>query len=125
MSWGTMGILRINGKFECYTLEDIVRKEKIKGDTAIPVGVYNVAWTMSNRFKVMMPLVEKVPGFEGIRIHAGNTTADTEGCILVGLGRSLDTKTVTMSRVAIASVNRRIETAIKAGEKVTLTIEGE
>lgn len=84
----TLGVLYDDvGKF-CYSLEDTVRDVKIKGQTCIPYGTYAVKLTLSNRFQVVLPLLLDVPGFEGIRIHAGNTEADTEGCILVGEGRS-------------------------------------
>ncbi len=80
----TLGKLYIDGVFECYTLEDIVRKTKIAGETAINAGKYKIIINMSNRFKKMLPLLLDVPGFEGVRIHPGNTAQDTEGCILVG-----------------------------------------
>ena len=75
----------------CWTLEDVVREIpgqpvtawKIKRETAIPRGAYPIRVTYSNRFKTALPLLLDVPGFEGIRIHGGNTKADTEGCILV------------------------------------------
>jgi len=86
----TIGELYVDGVFECYTLEDIERDVKIKSETAIPKGTYKVIVTMSNRFKRLLPLLMNVPNFEGVRIHAGNTNHDTEGCILVGQTRSTD-----------------------------------
>lgn len=80
----TPGRLFVDGAFQCFTLEDVVRPIKIKGETAIPAGTYKVIITMSNRFKRLLPLVLDVPGFDGIRIHPGNTDKDTSGCILVG-----------------------------------------
>jgi len=83
----TLGKLSIDGQHFCYTVEDAVRPVKIAGVTAIPYGVYKVVLTLSNRFKKVMPLLLDVPGFEGVRIHAGNTAADTEGCLIVGFER--------------------------------------
>ena len=83
----TISNLSIDGKFFCHVLEDVVRKdgEKVWGKTAIPAGTYKVILHVSNRFKILMPLLLNVPNFEGIRIHAGNTAADTHGCLLVGV----------------------------------------
>ena len=92
----TIGKLFIDGVYFCDTLEDKVRDVKIKGITAIPTGKYKVKITMSNRFKKLMPLLIDVPNFEGIRIHSGNTSEDTEGCILVG--KNSETGKVTNSR---------------------------
>jgi hypothetical protein len=80
----TIGELYLPDGFECYTLEDKVRPEKIPKITAIPYGTYRVVITYSNRFKRMMPLLLDVPNYTGIRIHSGNTERDTAGCILVG-----------------------------------------
>jgi hypothetical protein len=79
--------------YKCFTLEDAVRgggipelvKEwKMAGKTAIPYGSYACKLTFSPRYGRNMWEVANVPGFSGIRIHAGNTETDTEGCILLG-----------------------------------------
>lgn len=80
----TIGNIYVNGQYFADSLEDTVRDVKIKGKTAIPAGKYLILMTYSNRFKKIMPLLIDVPGFEGVRIHSGNTPEDTEGCILVG-----------------------------------------
>ena len=86
----TIGDLLIDGKFYCYTLEDMYREKKIKGVTAIPYGRYEVIINFSNRFKKPMPLLLNVKGFDGIRIHSLNTSDQTEGCIGVGFTKSKD-----------------------------------
>lgn len=120
----TIGEMWIDGKFECYTCEDQIRIKglKIPGRTAIWEGTYNVLVTMSNRFKKLLPLVENVSKFEGIRIHAGNTAEDTEGCILVGAGKGPLGQSITESRKALATLQPKIEAALAKGETVTLTI---
>jgi len=105
----TIGELAVDGKFECYTLEDVVRPAKIMGSTAIPVGTYKVVINYSNRFKRMLPQILDVPGFEGIRIHPGNTDVDTEGCILVGDEKKKDF--VGKSRVAFDRLFAKMQKA--------------
>ena len=68
----TLGELFADGTFVCYTLEDKVRPEKIKHETCIPAGTYVIEITYSPTFKKILPLLLNVPGFYGIRIHAGN-----------------------------------------------------
>ena len=119
----TIGQLLIDGEPYCWICEDTVRPEgvKVKGDTAIPYGRYRVDYTFSNRFQRMMPILLDVPMFEGIRIHTGNTSADTEGCLLPGLTRL--EKGVAKSRIACGPLYDQIAASIAAGEEVWITIE--
>jgi hypothetical protein len=116
----TMGAISVDGQFVCYTLEDIVRDEKIFGQTAIPSGTYPVAITYSPHFERDLPLLLNVPGYQGVRIHPGNTAADTEGCILPG--RKTLGDTISQSRAAFDVLYPLIQGAIDAGEDVSITI---
>ncbi len=81
----TVGKMYVDGVYECYTLEDAVRNgTKVIGKTAIPIGTYKLIIDASTRFKQDMPHILDVPDFTGVRIHAGNISADTDGCILLG-----------------------------------------
>lgn len=109
------------GDLALWTCEDAVREgPKVHGETAIPAGHYNVRITYSPRFKRPLPLLMNVQGFEGVRIHPGNTASDTEGCILVGLDR-LD-KAVGRSRLAFGALYALIEAASTRGEAIDLVI---
>lgn len=93
----------------CDTLEDKYRgdnleKTKIKGQTAIPKGKYKGICDLSNRFNKVLPHILEVPYFEGIRIHSGNTSKDTEGCILVGYNKTKGA--VINSRDAFAKLDK-------------------
>ena len=93
----TEGILLAGGRNFCDTLEDAdlglsqkmsleeILSVKQWGRTAIPIGTYDIVVNYSPRFKRDLPLLLDVKGFEGVRIHSGNTTEDTEGCILLGV----------------------------------------
>lgn len=126
----TLGRLYLDDVFECDTLEDAVRevkgqsvaKWKIRGETAIPRGSYIVIVDYSNRFKKDLPHVLDVPGFEGIRIHSGNTAADTEGCILVGNRIPGRADWVNNSRIAMARLMQKIEEAYARDEEITLAV---
>ena len=93
----------------------------MKGRSAIPEGRYLVLISWSTKFKQWLPLLWNVPKFSGIRIHAGNTPQDTEGCILVGknqqIGRLVD------SRIWVQRLKREISDAHQRGEKVYLTVK--
>lgn len=125
----TLGELSIDGQFFCYTVEDKDRdinkdgdlddsgETKIYGETAIPKGIYKVILSISNRFKKLMPEVLNVKGFAGIRIHAGNTALDSHGCIIVGLGRTLNG--VSQSRDAFTKLMAKLDGV----KDITLVIE--
>jgi hypothetical protein len=117
----TIGELSIDGQFECFTLEDNVRPVKIHGETAIPAGKYEVTITFSERFQRQLPLLMNVKNFEGIRIHPGNTAANTEGCILVGTTKTADF--IGNSRAAFNALFPKIEAALKQ-EKVFIEVVG-
>ena len=123
----TVGKLLVDGKFVCYTLEDKVREEegvpveqwKVMAKTAIPKGTYPVTITMSNRFKTRLPLLGNVPGFTGVRIHTGNSSRDTEGCILVGSGWDGKSGWISSSAVAFAQLLPLLESTT---DPIKLTI---
>lgn len=92
----TIGKIYANGRYICDSIEDVdrglddsmdlkeIQAKKVYGETAIPTGIYRIKITYSSKYKKQMPLVEDVKGFEGIRIHSGNTAKDSLGCIIVG-----------------------------------------
>lgn len=117
----TIGSLFIDGRFEAFSLEDAIRLgPTIYGETAIPAGRYEVVITRSPRLQRMLPRLKDVPGFEGVLIHSGNTSQDTEGCILVGQSRAHDS--LESSRLALAALQPKIAGAIAKGERVFITI---
>lgn len=118
----TIGALYIDGAFECYTLEDAVRPDgvKIYGETAIPRGTYTVDITASPRFKRDLPLLIAVKNYVGVRIHPGNTAADTEGCILVGRRKGKDR--IEESRLAFDALFAKLQAARKRGEAISIEV---
>ena len=122
----TIGQLFIDSQEECWILEDEDRHlednpdAKIHGRTCIPRGVYQVVITPSNRFKRELPLLVDVTGFEGIRIHPGNTSEDTEGCLLPG--RTRTDRTVGESRAAFQALFDKIKTALDSGDTVSIEV---
>lgn len=125
----TIGKLYIDGQYFCDTLEDKdiglnqqmsvqqISSKKIYGQTSIPTGTYKIIISYSSRFKKQMPLLLNVPGFAGIRIHTGNTSADTEGCILVGKNKAVGK--VLESR---DTYNKLFAKLVEASKKEVITI---
>ena len=107
----TIGKLYVDGEYVCDTIEDTVRdldkdgkfangEVKIHGKTAIPYGRYEITmkvkspkysnfskYSWAKKYDGYLPRLLNVPHFDGVLIHAGNTAADTEGCLLVGLNK--------------------------------------
>jgi hypothetical protein len=137
----TIGRLSVDGLFLCYTLEDEVREPntkqdghpypyisvsdwvaswKIQNKTAIPRGRYRVVVNFSPHFQKELPELCDVPGFSGVRIHSGNSAADTEGCILVGL--TTEANLIYHSKDAFKLLFPKIQAALAAKQDVFLSI---
>lgn len=122
-----------DGKKWCSALEDEdrgltasmplneIQQHKVYGHTAIPTGRYRVEITYSPRFKKYMPLVCEIKGFSGVRLHAGNTPDDTEGCILFGVNDKVGR--ISNSRYWTDKLTKLITSAISQGEEVYLEID--
>ena len=80
----TLGKLYINRTYFCDTIEPPSVPNACHPKGCIPVGWYKIQVTESPNLGRVLPLLYYVPGFEGIRIHAGNNRDHTSGCILVG-----------------------------------------
>jgi hypothetical protein len=127
----TSGEMYIDGRFFCYTLEDALRHPavKIAGHTCIPACTLSVDLSISNRFGRLMPILYNQAdkktaiingnAWAGLRIHGGNTSDDTAGCILVAKNRISNDKIHGTQEAALTSM---IQAAINRGEGITLTI---
>lgn len=136
----TIGMLYVNGEPECFMLEDEFREDKLKHETRIPSGVYEISLRtvgsthakyashrdteIRNSHKGMLWLRD-VPNFEYILIHIGNDDDDTSGCLLPGVecrhNRYGEGK-VLRSTEAYKALYPEIAKAIQSGELVTISI---
>lgn len=127
----TDGQLYIDDVFFCFTLEDKVREQegvpvekwKVKNETAIGRGIYDITLEDSPRFGPDTPTINGVKGFTGVRIHSGNTPGDTEGCVILGF-RLTDSGLILpgTTRPAVAELKSRIRQALALKQKVSLQI---
>lgn len=121
----TISELWAGNRHYCYVCEDTdrglssdmslqnIKAIKVYGQTAIPAGRYEVILSHSNRFKRELPEILDVPGFTGIRIHAGNTAADSAGCLL--LGTHIIPNGVGNSRSAVSRFINDMRVWLKSG----------
>lgn len=119
------GVMLIDSVQRFYTLELpelFDGQPNVPDKCCIPAGTYPVIRLWSNHFGTMMPHVENVEDRSAIEIHYGNFPGDVLGCILVGNKRLSDTE-IGDSRNAFQEFNDEFDTAIAAGEAVTITIE--
>ena len=129
----TDGLLFIDDKFECFTLEDTYREQKVKGETRIPNGTYKVELRevggfhnkylakYGDTFHKGMLWVKDVPNFEYILIHVGNTQKNTEGCLLVGSTADKDKSFIGASGNAYKDFYPKVIAAFENNEEVTIT----
>lgn len=133
----TLSTIRVDGNAHQFCLEDKdrgltsemsleeIKRRKVYGKTAIPLGRYQVLINYSARFKRLLPILVGVPGYEGIRIHPGNRHVDTSGCLLPGRvwGKENDDYFVGNSKTSADSLQNAIAAAINRGEKVFIEIK--
>ena len=129
----TDGLLFVNKKFECFTLEDEFREVKVKGETRIPNGTYKVELRTEGGFHADylkkyganfhkgMLWVKNVPGFEYILIHTGNTDKHTAGCLLVGSTADKDKAFIGASVNAYKTFYPKVAKALLQNEDVYIT----
>ena len=120
----TLGVLDV-GVLRLWTLEDVMHNGGLGVDSCVPPGEYMLephsteahpgTWALVGREVSHYPAGR---ARSTILIHTGNTSADTLGCILVGMGAELGPPAhLLQSRVAM----ERLKRELAIGES-TLTI---
>lgn len=138
----SIGHCYINGEYFCDTIEDVdrglkqsmsldeIKAKKIYGETAIPVGTYNLGFTYSTQFantkwakpyKGKVISIDNVKGYSGVRIHPFNTAKESLGCIALG-NNNVKGKVTNSTAYYLKFLTKFYLPAINRGEKVTLTI---
>lgn len=134
----TLGLLSVDGRFFCYTLEDQFNEPKVPGETRIPAGRYQIKLRNEGGMTVRygdrfdfhegMLHLQDVPNFTFIYIHTGNNDDHSEGCILVGDGQIqniTERGQVTSSVAAYERLYKKVLRSLKANEEVWITVEDE
>jgi len=123
-------------KFLCYTLEDERRALKVKGETRVPAGTYNIKLRKEGGFHARytkkyggfhrgMLHICDVPNFQWILLHTGNTDEHTAGCLIVGDSQEnnviIKDGFIGKSGNAYKRIYPAIAKAIELNEEVTIT----
>lgn len=133
----TLGIMTVDGKFFCYTLEDAVRTIKVPKKTAIPAGKYKLKIRkelspLTQRYRDRYGFfkyhieIDNIPNFDFVYLHVGNTVEDTDGCVLLGLTSTsniLSTGFIGSSAKAFELFYTRVYPLLDKGEEITLEIK--
>lgn len=128
----TIGSVYVDGRFECFSLEDQFNAVKVAGETRIPAGTYRLKLRTFGRLHDKyrekfvehrgMVELESVPGFTDVLLHIGNTERDSSGCLLVGDG-AMASGELTASTQAYRRLYGQIAQAILSGEGAEIEIE--
>lgn len=134
----TNGLFYIERVCHAFTLEDEIRAVKVRKETAVPEGKYEVKFRkelsgLTKRYRKNFSWfkwhlqLRDVPGFNYVYIHRGNTDEHTDGCILVAHTCDLTPQTqdgfVGESTTAFKKIYAKISNALNKKEKVFITIK--
>lgn len=133
----TIGLLYIDDKFYCYTIEDEYREEKVSGETRIPDGNYEVKFRrvlsgMTKKYRAKFDWftwhleLQNVEGFKYVYFHKGNTSDHSDGCIIIGdtANNNNDREGfVGRSTTRYKEFYEKLEVAINNDDKIMLKVE--
>ena len=122
--------------FECYTLEDEFRSEKVMHETRIPAGTYEIKLRTfgghHEKYKVKFPdfhigmlWIIDVPNFKDILLHIGNSDEDTSGCLLLGKSADLVKGWISQSTQAYVDLYKKVSAELVKGNKVFIEVKDE
>jgi hypothetical protein len=128
----TLGLLYIDGEYCCHTLEDAARDRKIKHQTCIPTGTYEIKFReadtpMTKKYRKKFSWftnhleLQAVPNFNYVYLHIGNSVKDTSGCLLIG--EYIKDRKLYNSTIAFSRTYKTITAALDCGEEVTIKVQ--
>tara|TARA_B110000967_G_scaffold209539_1_gene266153 strand:+ start:2615 stop:3073 length:459 start_codon:yes stop_codon:yes gene_type:complete len=135
----TNSILLVNGKFECYGLEDEFRSQKVWGETRVSDGIYDIGFRNTGGFNSKytkkytkkfdsswhkgMLEIKNVPNFKYVLIHIGNSDKDTAACYLIGDINARGENWLSNSSKAYERLYPKVRNALRNKENVTIEFE--